>query len=599
MSLKSRVAAALPPAWREPARRAYRATDLLGRRAIHRARTAAEGLPLPRPPAPAVDGIPIRLLQAKRRDLERHRHFGRRDLDKLAEMLDRADGVVSVAEAYRRREHWPERFVAMRHDMDHDVENAIKFARWEAEHGWKSTYYVLHTDWYWDPSGSGQPSAFVLRALDEIASLGHEIGVHNNAIAAALRYGGDPASLLDRDLAALRRHGFEIVGTAAHGDPLARSVGFANHEIFAECPDPHGRPAGRTLESADPVSGRRSVVTLRPVPMRDFGLEYEAYFIGHTRYLSEAEGRWNQGYDELAAAFLQEGGFLQVLTHPAHWGLGDEVIRPIPAMTAARSDTGGIDPELGDPTAEPFPILVRGDCCSRRAILMNKDIFGGNPQMVRDEKSRSDFFLDHLTVGSPDEDDIGRYMDIDRLTGSHRDYALAQRTRDTLNVEAARLIVLDSYADTNFKAWRHREHGWKLWVYPRYLRDRRQFERDFELVDYLALDEAVEVNIKLIERYRAQVGDVPVLYLQQPTAYYRKLDHRDEFGRLGVEIQKRVPKVFVGDVDESLLEPADLNSSGPGQTLHFSGPTYRRMIDVALEQGLGEWLSKIPATSRG
>ena len=29
-------------------------------------------------------------------------------------------------------------------------------------------------------------------------------------------------------------------------------------------------------------------------PMADFGLEYEANFIGHTRYLSDTGGRWSR-----------------------------------------------------------------------------------------------------------------------------------------------------------------------------------------------------------------------------------------------------------------------------------------------------------------
>jgi hypothetical protein len=322
--------------------------------------------------------------------------------------------------------------------------------------------------------------------------------------------------------------------------------------------------------------------------MRDLGLDYEAYFIGNTLYLSESEGRWNIPPDEMAQRFVGEGGFLQILTHPVHWALRDEVVHPIPILRRLAPD--GRDPEREDLSAPEFPILVRGDCCSRRAILMNKDLFGGNPVMTRDEKSRTDFFLDHLVVGSPTVEDVNRYVDLDRLVGSHRHYAMTQTTRDTLSVREARLIVMDSYADMNFKAWRHLTSGWKMWIYPAYLRDEEAFKRDFEPVGYLSLEDAVELNARLIERYRSQVGDVPVLYLLQPIAYYRKLDHRQGFDRLGSEIAKVVPNVFVGNVDDSVLEPDDVGSSGPGQTLHFNGVTYRRMIQVALDDGLEEWL---------
>lgn len=194
-------------------------------------------------------------------------------------------------------------------------------ARWEAERGWRSTYFVLHTEWYWGTRGPREPSAYVLRALDEIAGLGHEIGIHNNAVAAALRTGQAPASILADVLDGLRSHGFTITGTAAHGDPLARRLGFVNYEMFRGCPNPDGKPAHRVLEALDPATHRHRQLRLEPVDMAAFGLAYEAYFIGHSAYLSEAEGQWNRPPDEVAAAFGRDGGFLQVLTHPVHWAI--------------------------------------------------------------------------------------------------------------------------------------------------------------------------------------------------------------------------------------------------------------------------------------
>ncbi|MFI5262078.1 MAG: hypothetical protein ACHQZR_05955 [Candidatus Limnocylindrales bacterium] len=517
------------------------------------------------------------------------RHAGPHDLTRLQKLVERADAAVPLHEAYERRDHWPERFIALRHDMDQDIENAVRMARWEASHGWRSTYFVLHTDWYWGSRGPARPSRLVLKALEEIASLGHEIGVHNNAVAAGLRTGREAPAILDDVLTALRRAGFTIMGTAAHGDPLARNLRFVNYEMFRECPNPDGLAADRTITYGDGKAGTAHAMQLRQIAMSDIGLEYEAYFIGQTMYLSDSEGHWNQNPDDLHERFVREGGYLQLLTHPVHWALQGELVRPIPVVTPPTGHDG-LDPERGDSSRPPYPILVRGDCCSRRAILMNQDLFGGHPVMTRDEKSRADFILDHLTVGSPTTEQLDRYIDLDRLTGSHHDYALAQATRDTLGVTQASLIVMDSYADMNFKAWRHRQEGWKLWIYPAYVRDQHAFDRDFEPVDFLSLEEAVELNVRLIERYRSQVGDVPVLYLQQPIAYYHKLDHRAAFRNLGAEIAKRVPDVYVGDVDDSQLVPADMNSSGPGQTLHFNGLTYRKMIQAALDQGLREWL---------
>jgi hypothetical protein len=142
----------------------------------------------------------------------------------------------------------------------------------------------------------------------------------------------------------------------------------------------------------------------------------------------------------------------------------------------------------------------------------------------------------------------------------------------------------------NFAAWRHRQHVWKLWVHPKFVRDRETFEREFEDVKSLTFDESLAEHVQLIERLRAQYGDLPVLYLHQPVAYYRKLEPRLEFRRLGPELERSLPKVYAGDLDDADLEPDDMGSCGPGQTLHFTGPTYRKMIQVALEKGLCEWL---------
>ncbi len=534
-------------------------------------------------------GIPDRLLADKRAALARKRTYGERDLERLADLLCTADDVLPVREAWARRDDWGERMIALRHDMDHDLENAVRFAEWEAARGWRSTYYVLHSDWYWGDAPDGSPSPFVLQALDRIASLGHEIGVHNNALTVALRTGQDPVRVLDRVLSALRRHGFEITGTVAHGDPLCHVVGYVNYEMFTDCPAPQLGPPDRLLEWNDPSTRTTRQLQLAPVPMADLGLDHEANAIGHTLYLSDTGGKWNVPYAGIDDQFRREGGYLQVLAHPVWWALSGEAFSPRPTVIEATPDEIAAA-AAGDPTAEPMRIVVRGDCCSRRAINMNRDLFGGNPVMVRDEKARTDFFLDHLSVGSPTTDDIRRYLDVDSMTGSLRHYALGQVERATLGETAGRLLVMDNYADMNFAAWRHRKLGWKLWIHARHLRDREAFEREFEPVGQLSLEESLEIHIRLIEQYRAANGDIPVLYLNQPIAYYSRLAPRGEFRRLGLELERAVPKVYLGDVHDAELEPDDMGSSGPGQTLHFTGPTYRKMIQVALEKGLADWL---------
>jgi hypothetical protein len=378
-----------------------------------------------------------------------------------------------------------------------------------------------------------------------------------------------------------------VTGSVAHGDRLCHTVGFINNEIFEECLRPATHQPDRVLEYADPAGATRRL-QLRQRPMADFGLDYEANYIGHTRYLSDTGGRWSRPFGEVDAVFEREGGFLQMLVHPVWWAFGDETVTPRPSIVPASEPSAAT---AGDPGAAPFEIVVRGDCCSRRAIDMNRDLFGGNPRMVRDEKARTDFFLDHLTVGSPTQDDVTRILDVDRMGKSLRHYALGQVERTTFAAERPRLIVIDNYSDMNFAAWQQREQGWKLWIHPAYVRDRDAFEREFRDVKQLTFDESLDAHVRLIEEYRKAYGDLPVLYLHQPVAYYRKLERRLEFRRMGQQLERALPRVYAGDLHDSELDPDDMGSCGPGQTLHFTGPTYRKMIQVALEKGLAEWLT--------
>jgi hypothetical protein len=521
-----------------------------------------------------------------RRRLARARSFGPSDLERLFRLLARADEVVPLRDAVRWEGPRPRRLIALRHDMDRDHENAVRMARRESDAGIRGSYYVLHDDWY-ARAKRGPESRRLLRSLERIADLGHEIGLHNNAIADAFRTGIDPVAILDRELTYLRKRGFTIIGTAAHGDPLSRSVGFRNNEIFRECSREDFGDPDRTLVHVDPDSGARRELALRPIPMAELGLEYEAYFIGHDRNLSDVGGRWHSSFTDLADEFTAGPGmFLQILVHPLWWAFEGERLR----HRARVSEPRAAATKDGRRDGSTLRIIVRGDCCSRRAVNLNRDLFGGAPEMIRDEKSRTDFLLDHLTVGSATRQDILRYMDVDAMKNTQRHYALSQTDRCTMSVTDADLLVMDNYADMNFQAWRNREKGWTLWINPRFLRDREGFERDFERLGRLTLDDSIELHVKLIEHYRSLNGPIPVLYLNQPIGYYRQLEARRDFYALGAELELAVPDVYAGHVDDSELEPDDMNSSGPGQTLHFTAATYRKMIELAMEKGAGEWL---------
>jgi hypothetical protein len=311
-----------------PVSRSQRLAGRIRRGGIARLRKAAGLLPLSERTS---GGIPTALLNAKRRELARRRTFGPTDLEILATLLDRADAVLPLRECLDPDRPRPARLIGLRHDTDHDIEGAVRLAEWEAEHGYRSTWFVLHGDWYWGGPGAATPSRFVLRALDRIAALGHEIGLHNNAVTLALLTGEDPHRILERDLAALRRHGFDVVGSVRHGDPLCRRLGYLNSELFVECPRPDSGPTDRTLEYDDSTTGLRRQLHLRARPMAEFGLSYEANSVGQTLYQTDTGGHWGAPFDEIEGRFAAEGGFLQILVHPVWWAAPGEAVRPRPA----------------------------------------------------------------------------------------------------------------------------------------------------------------------------------------------------------------------------------------------------------------------------
>jgi hypothetical protein len=198
------------------------------------------------------------------------------------------------------------RVIGLRHDVDDNpgsFQTALAMAEWEFEHGYSSTYFLLHDSHYWDEA--------MLAWVPRFEELGHEVGIHVNALAEALRQKADPARILARALRDLRSTGARVVGCVAHGDPLCHSARFVNDEMFAESPrEGYGEP-DRLLEHDGVVH------PLAPISRAVFGLEYDANWLPRGEYLSDSGGSWSQPVDEVAARFGE--GQLHMLVHPDWW----------------------------------------------------------------------------------------------------------------------------------------------------------------------------------------------------------------------------------------------------------------------------------------
>ncbi|MGC8634415.1 MAG: hypothetical protein ACP5VP_07085 [Candidatus Limnocylindrales bacterium] len=272
-----------------------------------------------------ADGIRRSVLANRQRVLARRRAFGPADLEQLDAILREAEAVIPVRDLVERPPgSRSPRLVVLRHDTDTDIDNAVRFAEWEAARGYRASFYVLHTDWYYREGFSGPPTRYVLRALDRIRQLGHEIGLHNNVITVALRTGRDPVEVLSTELQWLRGHGFDIVGTAAHGDALCRTCRYNNGEVFVEAPRPEHGAAARTIACRDGASGSLLRTELRPTAMADLGLAYEANYIRNRYYVTDSHGRWNRPLAVAAGEFERRDAPLAFLIHPAWWAFQGE-----------------------------------------------------------------------------------------------------------------------------------------------------------------------------------------------------------------------------------------------------------------------------------
>lgn len=232
------------------------------------------------------------------------------DLSKLEEVFSRADDVVTLAEVANgdtRR-----LAIGLRHDVDGNpgaFENAIAMASWEAERGYRSTYYFLHGTYFWNRN--------MASGLRQIASLGHEIGYHNNALATARRTNADPFAILETCLAELREwSGEEVTSVSAHGDRDAGFGTFMNYQLWSEATSPYVTENFMSPQELGFV----------PRSMAEFGLEVQGDWIPRPHYLTDSGGTWGayakldyiHTLDEVYEGFPYSEQLI-ILQHPDWW----------------------------------------------------------------------------------------------------------------------------------------------------------------------------------------------------------------------------------------------------------------------------------------
>ena len=231
------------------------------------------------------------------------------DLEELdARLYQLADRVVPMRDI-SKGDTGP-RVIGLRHDVDDNqgsFDTALAMAQWEFDHGYSSTYFLLHDSHYWTCDN-------LVRAL-EFEELGHEVGIHVNALAEGLRQRRSPDWILLEALGDLRSVGLRVDGCVAHGDPLCRrddgTVRFVNDEMFRESPRPALGPSDRILATS------KCQLRIDPQPRETYHLSYDANWLARGNYLSDSGGEWSQPFDDVVGAF--GNGQLHVLIHPDWW----------------------------------------------------------------------------------------------------------------------------------------------------------------------------------------------------------------------------------------------------------------------------------------
>lgn len=263
----------------------------------------------------------------QREKFKRKRKFTSDDYAQLLEPYVGNYEIITMGDYVRETKVENRKILMIRHDIDHDLENGLRIAKWEADRGIRATYCLLHTAWYYGELVNDRyvHSDFLLEGIERISEMGHEINFHNNLIALALREDVDPIILLESELEFYDSLGVPVTGTSTHGDALCRELNFRNWELFKECCDDRfGGP--RTVRHV--VNEETREYELGKYSMFDFGLEYEAYDISKDFYHTESGGNMRlrkdtKGRRKFGREKVGNSSICGILTHPIWWDFGE------------------------------------------------------------------------------------------------------------------------------------------------------------------------------------------------------------------------------------------------------------------------------------
>lgn len=206
--------------------------------------------------------------------------------------------------------------IGLRHDIDMNPFKALEMTEIEKDFGFRATYFILPTaDYYGELYRTGLNRSTGLDSLiKELFDRGAEIGIHNDMLTAMIEYGFDPLIFNSNEMAFIKSLGIPVSGTASHGSPIAMKT-VPNYQIFSD------------FAKSDSILYEGKKYPIGKNSLREFGFEYEAYFLNFNNYYSESGGKWNDenGFTGTLSKLEKSlpGDRIQILTHPDWWGRGN------------------------------------------------------------------------------------------------------------------------------------------------------------------------------------------------------------------------------------------------------------------------------------
>lgn len=172
----------------------------------------------------------------------------------------------------------------LRHDVEKFHKNALEMAKKEYALGIKATYYFR-----------ADTKAYNTKVMNEIKSMGHEIGYHYNTLD---RSGGNYEiawNLFKEDLSKFREDEFNISTICMHGQPRIKKIGYEkNGDLFNK------------------------------YDYRDLNIKGEAYLdidFNKINYISDTGINWDdyKNNKDLIKSLLNSNNKVYILVHPDYW----------------------------------------------------------------------------------------------------------------------------------------------------------------------------------------------------------------------------------------------------------------------------------------